>query len=294
MADLARLRPDPLPAIHPVPEYAADPELQARYEDMKAVLQVPWMGVVTMAFAHYRNFYDLLWQGLRPLCASAAFVDAARSLRGFTEAEVAGLDSPPVEALLRAAGYGEREVDAIREVNGIFSHGNYLYLLIATIARRLMEGGDMTGGGEAPRFERRHAPVVTQPLVLMEAHHADEPTRALYEDLKRTLDLPFVNTDYRAFARWPTYFRLAWPALRDSWQTKAHQDIVEGVHRQACELADSLPNPGALRGEAIREAAARDADPEEVRSVCRLFQWLLPGLVANVAFLRAQLGDGGG
>jgi hypothetical protein len=45
-----------------------------------------------------------------------------------------------------------------------------------------------------------------------------------------------------------------------------------------------------LRGEALRAAARGDASPEgEVLSVVRLFQWLLPGLVANVAFFRAQL-----
>src|SRR5215471_3974176 len=58
MANLPRLKPDPIPPLHPVPEYLADGELKARYEDMKAVLGVPWMGVVTMSFAHYRAFYD--------------------------------------------------------------------------------------------------------------------------------------------------------------------------------------------------------------------------------------------
>ena len=38
-----------------------------------------------------------------------------------------------------------------------------------------------------------------------------------------------------------------------------------------------------------RAAAAVDADPEEIASVVRLFQWLLPGLIVNIAFFRAQL-----
>ncbi len=33
----------------------------------------------------------------------------------------------------------------------------------------------------------------------------------------------------------------------------------------------------------------KDAPFEEIRGMCRLFQWLLPGLVTNVAYLRAQL-----
>ena len=70
----ARLKPSPIPPIHPVPEYLADEALAAVYADTKTVLQVPWMGVVTMAFAHYRNFYQTLWTGLRELAVSAEFI----------------------------------------------------------------------------------------------------------------------------------------------------------------------------------------------------------------------------
>lgn len=52
-----RRLPQPLPAVRPLPEFVAEGELAARYGDMKAVLQVPWMGVVTMAFAHYPSFF---------------------------------------------------------------------------------------------------------------------------------------------------------------------------------------------------------------------------------------------
>jgi len=47
---LPRIKPAPIPPIRPVPEYLADGALQAVYDDTKAILQVPWMGVVTMAF----------------------------------------------------------------------------------------------------------------------------------------------------------------------------------------------------------------------------------------------------
>ena len=60
MTDLPRLKPEPVPAIHPVPEYAVEGRRKDWYEDMKARLQVPWMGVVTMAFAHYPRFFETL------------------------------------------------------------------------------------------------------------------------------------------------------------------------------------------------------------------------------------------
>ena len=124
----------------------------------------------------------------------------------------------------------------------------------------------------------------------MEVHHAYHDTRAVYDDIKQTLGLPFVNTDYRALARWPSYFALAWSDLKPVLGTPAHAAICAEVHAHADKLVgEVLPNPGKLTVDALRDAAKRDGNADEILQVVRLFQWLLPGLVTNVAFLRAQL-----
>lgn len=291
MIDLPRRPPQPIPAIRPVPEYLAEGALKKQYEDMKAVFQVPWMGVVTMAYAHYRPFYDTLWAGLRPLCASRPFVDAFLSLRQLIEGTVAKLDPPPITARLRAAGYAPLEIANIRAMVEVFSHGNFPYLVIATITRHLLEGGEMSVAREAPKFTDRHAPDVRVPFVLMEAHHADGPTRTVYEDVKATLRLPFVNTDYRAFARWPSYFAMAWGDLKRVVGTPAHEALAQAVHDRAVDAARTLPNPGGLTSKSVGAAAAQNASAGEVLQMSLLFQWLLPGLVTNVAYLRHQLLD---
>ena len=289
MIELPRRAPEPIPSIQPLPEYLAEGDLKARYEEMKAVFQVPWMGVVTMAYAHYRSFYDTLWEGIRPLCASAEFAESFTSLRKFTEDSVAGLAPPPIVPRLAEAGYAPREIDDIRAVVEIFSHGNFPYVLVAAMARLLLEGGEMSASIGAPKLAGRHAPDVDVPFLLMEAHHADPATRAVYEDVKATLELPFVNTDYRALARWPSYFAMAWSDLKPLAGGKAHEAIAQQVHERALAAARTLPNAGGLKSAALRAAAERDAPLEEVLEMSRLFQWLLPGLVTNVAFFRHQL-----
>ncbi|MCJ8311013.1 MAG: hypothetical protein MJH08_18300, partial [Hyphomicrobiales bacterium] len=60
------------------------------------------------------------------------------------------------------------------------------------------------------------------------------------------LGLPFVNTDYRAFSRWPSYFTLAWQDFR-SWPAQSdYEAAVTRVHDRAVELARELPNPTGL------------------------------------------------
>jgi hypothetical protein len=71
MSELPRLKPDPIPAIHPVPEYAATGDLAEVYERTKEGLRVPWMGVVAMAFAHYPRFYETLWSALNQVSGLA-------------------------------------------------------------------------------------------------------------------------------------------------------------------------------------------------------------------------------
>ena len=101
--------------------------------------------------------------------------------------------------------------------------------------------------------------------------------------------MPFVNTDYRALARWPSYFAVAWGDLRCHPGTPAHEAIALGAHERALALARTLPNPAGLTPDTLREAAAKDAPLEEIQDVARLFFYLLPGLVTNVAFFRHQL-----
>ncbi len=287
--ELLRVKPSPLPPINPVPEYLAGEGLAALYEDTMSVLQVPWMGVVTMAFAHYNTFYGMLWTGLRELAGSAEFVAACGALREAAEREAAGLGAGKLTGALRAKGFADRELMEIEDQIEIFSHGNMPYLLIATAARLLLEGHALSGSENVTPFSKRHGPTTQSRLTLIEAHHADASTRAVYEDIKATLGLPFVNTDYRALARWPSYFALAWNDLRPNIATATYREALERVHSVAVDLMREVPNPGALNPETLRAAAAQDGPQDEILSVVQLFQWLLPGLVVNVAYFRSQL-----
>ncbi|PWE32341.1 hypothetical protein DDZ14_11495 [Maritimibacter sp. 55A14] len=288
---MQRRKPDPIPAIHPLPEYLATGPVRDSYEDTKAVLGVPWMGVVTMAFAHYPAFWDVLWSGLRPLCASEEFGAARQRLRERSEAHVTILSTPPLTAELQARGYAPREIESIAAAQEIFAEGNMAYLLIATLARLLLEGESLSETSEVNCITPRGRPSPA-PLVLMEPHHAEPETRALYTDMQTVLGLPFVNTDYRALARWPTYLHVAWAGLRPRIADASYATVTQAIHDEAVALARALPNPAGLTPEMLREAAERDAAPGEVARVVQLFQWLLPGLVANIAVFQAQLARG--
>ncbi|MEO1330969.1 MAG: hypothetical protein AAFW46_15045, partial [Pseudomonadota bacterium] len=93
----------------------------------------------------------------------------------------------------------------------------------------------------------------------------------------------------RALARWPSYFERAWADLKPAIGTPGYEAAVARTHETAVALVRRLPNPGGLTPHALRASAAADGDAAEVRAVVGLFQWLLPGLLVNVAAFRAQL-----
>lgn len=284
---LPRLKPDPIPTFRTVPEALATGQLKAVYDTTKTDLGVPWMGVVTMAFAQYPQFYAQLWSAIAPIARSKVFKQACQQLRTATEAEVQQIPPTDLLPLLRQQSYHPADIAEIRACLEVFSAGNMPYVLIATLARLLLEGHPWdTQGSPGPLVEP--TPVGPRP-VLMEPHHADPTIRDVYADIRQTLGLPFINTDYRALARWPSYFALAWQNLRTLVEHPGYEAAVTRVHDKAVALALALPNTVGLRPEVLQQTAKQDAPGEEVLSVVALFQWLLPGLATNVALLRGQL-----
>ena len=72
-------------------------------------------------------------------------------------------------------------------------------------------------------------------------------------------------------------------------QTPEYELAVAEIHDLLVELAAKLPNPNGLTSAALRQAAINDGSLDEIRRTVELFQWLLPGLILNIACFRGQL-----
>ena len=286
---LERLRPDPVPPVRPLHEYVASGVTDEIYRDIKATLQVPWVGVLMLAYARYPTFFECLWRGLKPIVESRAFIDEAAGIRDFVERSAAAFAPAPLSAPLADMGYAQRELDQIRAIIEVFSHGNFPYMMIAAIARLLIEDGALAGAGPAARHEGRHAPEGAVQFVMIEEHHGQAALRELYADIKATVGLPFVNSDYRGLARWPSYFEAAWRDLKPHVGAPEYEALCQEIHARVFAALDRLPKPNRLDAASLRAAAEADAPLGEIRDVCRLFQYLLPGLTVNVAHFRRQL-----
>jgi len=285
-----RQRPTRLPIVRPVCDREASPEIADIYSELKAVLQVPWVAMITRAYARYPTFFATLWSGMRELCGSETYVRAAQDLSGRVDDDVAILSPPPVAERLHCMGYLAEDLRNIQRVLDVLSHGNNMYQPLVMAALVLLEGGSLSSDNAKQRpFPGRHAPRVPRQFVLMEAHHVAGETQVLYEDIKATLGLPYVNSDYRALARWPSYLALVWEGLKPVIGTDRHRKLADAYHRRSVELIPNLPNPGRLTSPGLRAAAEKDASVGEILDIVRLLIYNIPPLMVNVAYLRSQI-----
>ena len=284
-----RKKPIPVPQIIVTPEYLVKGSLKKSYTKTKLAFNVPWMGVVAMAFAKYPFFYNALWEYIHPLTKSVEFSILCKKLVIISKKKALELKPKPLIKNLKKIGYNNYEIKKIDEVNQIFTIGNMPYLIMATIARIFLGEGELLNTKSFKKNNRTSIKNDKDFLLLIEKHHANKSLKEIYKSIKSNLGLPFINTDYRAFARWPSYFEMSWKSFLPALLSKKYEEKVLEIHNFIIKEALLLPNPNKIKSIKIINAAKKDKKLNEIKKVVNLFQWLLPGLITNVAFMREQI-----
>lgn len=290
-------RPQGEVLVRPVPEHRADAELAPVYRDLKATLGVPWVGVITQAVAHYRPFFVEAWRQFQPSARSHYFESRCDAIRLAAWGQVGSVfDVKPRLDTLRELGYSEVELMQIRATLDVFDYGNPKYLMLATAIQQSLCHNRRLGGGSDRDLQDTmpRAPIYQlDPIpVMVEEHHALAGLREVYEDIKSTLDLPFVNSDYKAMGRWPSYLALAWNDLKPRIDSDAYAQIRQAIHTQALAAVEDLPYAYCVDAARAITVGLTEEDVSELKQVIALFQWLLSGLILNVThFKLAMIGQ---
>ena len=87
-----------------------------------------------------------------------AFADACKKLRFAAEKEATSLNPVAICSKLTKLGFDDREIEEIKSCNEVFSSGNMPYVLMATLARLLLEGHSWEGKGST---QTNDAPSIT-------------------------------------------------------------------------------------------------------------------------------------
>jgi len=287
------VRPTGEVIIHLIPEHHADQALSEIYRELKVTFGVPWVGVITQAVAYYRPFFSEVWSRFSPSAKTHFFERVSDEMRlsSWEHMKESFIIGSQVDHL-RKIGYSEFELSQIGAVLDIFDYGNPKYLIFATAIKEGLLTGRLFGGSKKQvRDSLPRSPVCQlDPIpVMVEEHHAHGVLCDVYADIKRTLQLPFINSDYKAMARWPSYLEQAWAALKPCIDTPAYQAARLDIHQQALAAVNNLPIAYRMSKADALLVGLTDTEIDELIHVISLFQWLLSGLILNVTHFKLAM-----
>lgn len=264
----------------PVDEYEARGETERVYHQIRQTLRVTGVNLNFRTWAAFEEFFPAMWDAVQPNLETRIFEDAADRIRA--EA-VHAADALGRVAALAEADLGESQTFQVRAALNLYHYVNPK-LLVLTSAVRLALRGESLGqpGSTPPELIQRGAPAGMYPMEMVDDDPESKQVESVFRDIKKTLGLSQINSDYRTLALWPDYLEAAWKGLKPVTQRDEYRQAADALRERSRTLARRLPHPVALTREQV-EALGEDAD--EVIQTTEKFEQLLPGLILNIALL---------
>lgn len=257
------------------------PVIKRVYGDITSALRVPIVDLVFRVLATYPDYLQLAWRQIQPNVQTVYFERRADTIR-----------AAAVEGVTAIAGSAPPALPdpAIADVLRVFHYVNPK-LLIALTAIRAGTNGQYPKLEELPRDDKRQIPTGMPEgmpaITLVDPAIAPDEVRAVFDDIRATLGTDVLNSEYRALAQWPGYLVDSWQALKPVIATPEYRGLVRGLRLMAEESILVLPFRVELTPHTLRLCGLSETDIDAVRATVDRFYRLLPGLIANIAFLSA-------
>ncbi len=273
-----------------VRESQAEGRIAEIYQEIKQALGVPHLNVVFQAYAVYPEFLGRFWEAAQPIVQSREFFELAERIGA--EAYTCMHNYFAIPNLCEDVAKRGLSPDARRELTAtveLFHYNNPPLLLLASAQLQAFEARVDGNGHSSQPVEH---PVFSEKPALVEEEEAAPPIRRIYDDIRRTFGLPMLNTDYRAFARWPDFLEIYWPALKSIVQSPVYDECQQGIRESAWNLARELPAPLDLSASKLIDEGMSDGQVSDVFRITEMFVRALSGLVLNVAVAKIGLEGG--
>ncbi|MCA1577104.1 MAG: halocarboxylic acid dehydrogenase DehI family protein [Acidobacteria bacterium] len=265
-----------------VTERDAEGETERVYHEIKQTLRVSGVNLNFRTWASYEKFLPLMWDAMRPVVETRAFEDAADELRAQAVVAAEGLGALDVADRVRL---GESQKYQIQAALDLYHYINPKLLVFTSAVKLALERSQTNS---AQREERevelieRGIPAGVYPMEMISAEPEDERLAKLFEDIKQTLSLSSINSDYRTLGLWPDYLTASWQQLKPITQQKEYQKASDELRALGVNLAASFVTSIPLSREAVEEAGENSA---EILQTTENFERLLPSLIINVSLL---------
>ena len=263
----------------PIAEHEARGETVRIYHELRQTLRVSGVNLNFRIWAGFPRFFPAMWTAMQPVAASRAFESATDALRARAADLAIALPAPTARASL-----GESQRFQIQRALALYHYVNPKLLLFTILVRRGLSGERNASSQWRTTDLQARVPFGPPPrmaaMEMVDENPDERRLRRLFSDIKKTLQLSSINSDYRTLALWPDYLEAAWAALKRVVQTDAYREAAIALGDHARSAADAFPTPTGLD---LRRLAARGEDTKALIDVTDQFERLLPSLILNVA-----------
>ena len=273
--------------LHLLTEREAEGRTKEIFEELKQALGVPYVNTMFQALAAHPRFFELFWNTAKPALYTQEFFIYAERLGAEAYTRMVNYFSvPDLRNGTAATGFTDRRQAELQEAVELYDY-NYSVLLLLSAAlvyafehpdARVREGTPVAIGS---RYLKKP--------VLVEENVAPLKTRRIYEDIKRTLHIPFVNICYMDFARWPDFLSSYWESLKPLLRAPLYEHNRLALRDSALSLASSLPEPLRLAASEMEEAGLSTQNIDSVIQMSELFLNLASKQALNVSYARIGL-----
>ncbi len=274
------------PLVQPVEKERATPQVRALLEDIQDTMGIPWPPANWRSYAMYPPAMRLIWERLRPSVATEQFLEDALRISGFAYQRAGSWYRPRYRLELPGGEQAriEWELDA-------FEFGNPQLLIQQAAISRALRG--QTVGRQGTAQPRQAPSAYRRPEIRMvDEQEAPDEVKGVYRDLKETLAVPVISSDYQALAVWPAFLRRAWEDARQWLQREEYERLLMDLSLMAAEAAGRLSPPLRLEEHELQALLPDRGDQENLRRLVQTFTHLLPGLIANDALFRVGVAGG--
>jgi hypothetical protein len=273
-----------------VKENQADSETAEIYSEIKHSLGIPHVNMVFQVFAGFPRFLSLFWNAARVVLGTREFFSGADRLGAEAYTRMHNYFAVPdfrsrIEEMQFSPG-AERE---LRDVVDLY-HYNYPVLLLLCAAQ--MQAFENPETSVRPATSLDYQPPVRDNVILVEEENAPAPTRRIYDDIKHTMNTPFLNTCYVNFGRWPDFLREYWDKLKPIMTTAQYQQHCSAIRDSALAIAADLPQPLQLSISDMEQAGITRDDVNAIVQTTEFFVGLESKQTLNMAFTKIGLEGG--
>jgi short-subunit dehydrogenase len=255
----------------------ASVEVQACLGDIQDTLGIPWKPANWRAYAMYPAVMQLFWERLKPATQTESFLEDAIAINEKVYQDVNDWYQPSYQIHIDQTAH--RQIQ--RELNA-FSFGNP-QLLIQQIALSKTLAGEVVGQDGNADIRRGPHAYRHPEIQLTGGQSASTQMQRIYSDIKQTLGIPMINSDYEALAHWADFFIVAWEDIKRWRDRPEYQLLKQAIVQKAENAASRLPSVVVIGETEVRDLLDNPEDFEQIQQTVQIFTTILPELIIQDA-----------